>query len=110
MLKRNRLLWLFAGCTRLQVHVCPAPLAAVDKAIARSLAGDVNKQHTAISGQNAQLKGVIKTTDTPAVYYKWVFGDGSESGVTTLSGSINYNVATTHAFSPPQAARRAVHR
>ena len=38
--------------------------AAVDKVICVPWQGDINKQHTAISGQAAQLKGVVKTTDT----------------------------------------------
>jgi hypothetical protein len=72
--------------------------AAVDKVICVPWQGDVNKQHTAISGQAAQLKCVVKTTDTTAVYVKWVFGDGAESAVTTLSGSTKHNVATTHVY------------
>ena len=72
--------------------------AAVNKVICVPWQGDINKQHTAISGVAVQLKGVIKTTDTTAVYYKWVFGDGNESGVTTLSGATKYNVDTTHTY------------
>ncbi|MFA7060974.1 MAG: hypothetical protein WC156_09170 [Pedobacter sp.] len=72
--------------------------AAVDKVICVPWQGDPVKQHTALSGVAAQLKGVIKTTDTSTVYYKWVFGDGSESTISTLSGSKKYNVATTHSY------------
>ncbi len=60
--------------------MCGAAFAAVDKVICVPWQGDTNKQHTVISGQAAQLKCVVKTTDTSTVYYKWVFGDGTESG------------------------------
>jgi len=72
--------------------------AAVDKVICVPWQGDPLKQHTALSGTDVQLKGVIRTTDASAIYYKWVFGDGSESGITTLSGYTKYNVAATHAY------------
>ena len=73
--------------------------AAVDKVICVPWQGDVNKQHTAISGVAAQLKGVVKTTDTTAVYYKWVFGDGTpDSAVSILGGATKYDVVTTHTY------------
>lgn len=72
--------------------------AAVDKVICVPWQGDVYKQHTAISGQGAQLKGVIKTTNTAAVYYKWVFGDGTETAFASLSGATKYNVEATHTY------------
>jgi hypothetical protein len=76
-----------------------AASAAVNKVICVPWQGDVNKQHTAISGQAAQLKCVVKTSDTSAVYVKWAFGDGSaDSVVTTLSGATKYNVETTHTY------------
>ncbi|MHC4064247.1 MAG: prenyltransferase/squalene oxidase repeat-containing protein, partial [Planctomycetota bacterium] len=46
-----------------------------------------------------QLKGVIRATDTGSIWYKWVFGDGDESGVTELSGALQYNVEASHAYS-----------
>lgn len=73
--------------------------AAVDKVICVPWQGDINKQHTAISGQAMQLKCVVKTTDTSMVWYKWVFGDGTpDSGISPLSGSTKYNVETTHTY------------
>lgn len=72
--------------------------AAVDKVICVPWQGDVNKQHTIISNQAAQLKCVVKTTDTSAVYGKWVFGDGAESAVINLSGKTKYNLSTTHTY------------
>ena len=73
--------------------------AAVDKVITVPWQGDPAKQHTALSGVAAQHKGVIKTTNVSAVYYKWVFGDNTESAVTALSGSTKYNVAADHTYS-----------
>ena len=56
-----------------------AAQAAVDKVICVPWQGDINKYHTTVSGHNLEIKGVIKTTDTSRIYYKWVFGDGTES-------------------------------
>lgn len=78
--------------------MCGAASATVDKVICVPWQGDINKQHTIISGQAAQLKCVVKTTDTSTVYYKWVFGDGTESAPTALSGSTKYNVETTKTY------------
>ncbi len=73
--------------------------AAVDKVICVPWQGDTSKQHTALSGVAVQLKGVIKTTGTTAVYYKWVFGDGTpDTAPVALSGSTKYNVETTHTY------------
>jgi large repetitive protein len=73
--------------------------AAVDKVICVPWQGDVVKQHTALNGVAVQLKGVIKTSDTSPVYYKWVFGDGSaDSTPILLSGDTKYSVDTTHAY------------
>ena len=72
--------------------------AAVDKVICVPWQGDIYKQHTAISGQAAQLKGVIKTTDTSTVYYKWVFGDGTETAPASLGSATKYSVEATHAY------------
>ena len=46
----------------------------------------------------ARLKGVIKTTNTSPVWYKWVFGDGDETSVTELSGATKYNVEEDHTY------------
>ncbi len=72
--------------------------AAVDNVRCIPWQGDTAKYHTAISGQSAQLKGVIDTTDTSTVWYKWVFGDGSESAVTALSGATRYKVSINHTY------------
>lgn len=98
---------MFAYKTRIQsllvgavsMILAGAATAAVDKVICVPWQGDINKQHTIIGGQAAQLKCVIKTTDTSAVYYKWVFGDGTDSGVTTLSGATKYNVEASRTYS-----------
>lgn len=47
---------------------------------------------------NTLLKGVITTTDTAPVWYRWVFGDGSQSGVQQLSGATRYNVEAQHQY------------
>lgn len=72
--------------------------AAVDNVRCVVWQGDPDKHHTAISGQSVRLKGVITTTDTSIIWYKWVFGDGSESAVTSLSGSTKYNVNTDNVY------------
>ncbi|MBN2582416.1 MAG: hypothetical protein JXL80_05060 [Planctomycetes bacterium] len=76
----------------------PVAMAAVDKVICVPWQGDPAKQHTAINNVSVKLKGVIKTTDTTTVWYKWVYGDGSESAVTALSGSTSYNVEAAHTY------------
>jgi hypothetical protein len=99
MFKRER--WLALLITGgLSLVTAGAASAAVDKVICVPWQGDVIKQHTAISGQAAQLKCVVKTTDTSAVYARWDYlGDGSSlSAVTTLSGSTKYNVATSNTY------------
>ncbi len=60
--------------------------------------GDTAKYHTAVSGQAAQLKGVINTDATTTIYYQWVYGDGTSSAVTPLSGSVQYNVTDDHIY------------
>lgn len=97
MVKRQRMLALLTGLACCMTAGLAS--AAIDKVICVPWQGDVNKQHTIISGQAAQLKCVIKTTDTSAVYSKWAFGDGSaDSALVTHSGATKYNVATTHAY------------
>ena len=72
--------------------------AAVDKVICVPWQGNPLRQHTALNGVAVQLKAVVKTTDTAVVYYKWVFGDGNETAVASLSGNTQYNVETTHVY------------
>ncbi len=96
MVKRQRLLTLATGLAC--CIAASAASAAVDKVICVPWQGDVNKQHTIISGQAAQLKCVVKTTDISNVYTKWVFGDGVELAGPTLSGGTKYNVETTHVY------------
>jgi hypothetical protein len=75
-----------------------ASLAAVDKVRCILWQGDTAKQHTAISLTSIRLKGVITTTDTTTIWYKWVYGDGTESGVTSLSGATKYNVEANYTY------------
>lgn len=67
--------------------------AAVDNVRCIVWQGDPAKFHTAISGQSVRLKGVITTTDTSQIWYKWVYGDGTESAVSPLSGNTKYSVS-----------------
>ena len=99
-MREQRSYWRIASCAVVVLLLLTAGTAsaAVDKVICVPWQGDVTKHHTALSGQNVKLKGVIKTTDTSAVYYKWVFGDGSESAVGTLSGAAKYNVEALHTY------------
>ena len=73
-------------------------VAAVDTVRCILWQGDTAKFHTAIDGQSVRLKGVITTTDTGQIWYKWVFGDGSESAVISLSGSTKYNVNADYVY------------
>lgn len=72
--------------------------AAVDKVISVPWQGDTTKYHTTLSGGGGRLKGVIKTTDTSTHYYKWVYGDGGDSGVLSVSGNTWYTVEDVHAY------------
>lgn len=67
--------------------------AAVDKVRCIVWQGDPAKQHTAISGQSARLKAVIDTDNTSMIWYRWVYGDGTSSAVSSASGSKRYKVA-----------------
>ncbi len=73
-------------------------LAAVDSVRCIVWQGDPAKFHTAISGQSVRLKAVITTTDTSQIWYRWVFGDGTTSAVSALSGSTTYKIATDHIY------------
>ena len=57
----------------------PLVQAAVEHVICVPWQGDPLKYHTGVSGQPTELKGVIKTDNTAVIYYRWVFGDGSQS-------------------------------
>lgn len=72
--------------------------AAIDKVRCVLWQGDPAKQHTAISGVAVRLAGVITTTDTSQIWYRWVYGDGSSSAVTPLSGKTTYNVSTDRIY------------
>lgn len=74
--------------------------SAIDQVICVPWQGDPVKQHTIISGQNAQLKCVVKTDSTATRWYKWSFGDGTpDSAVATLSGTTKYNLMIdSHAY------------
>ncbi len=47
---------------------------------------------------STSLRGVINTTDTTSVWYKWVYGDGEESDIIELSGSTKYNIDKKHNY------------
>lgn len=79
----------------------PMVSAAVDKVICVPWQGDPAKQHTALSGASVQLKGVVRTTDTSTVWYRWIFGDGNQTAAASLSGSTVYNLSTTHTYVLP---------
>lgn len=70
----------------------------IDKVICVPWQGDPFRYHTTIDGQNHRLKGVIKTFDKKTIYVKWLYGDGAESAVTTLSGASYYNVESDHIY------------
>ncbi|NTU42599.1 MAG: hypothetical protein HGA78_06025, partial [Nitrospirales bacterium] len=98
MRKRGMLYFaLVVGCLALSAAASVAS-AAVDKVICVPWQGDITKHHTALSGHAAQLKAVVKTTDTSTIYYKWVFGDGNESAVASATGARKYNLETTHTY------------
>jgi len=97
---KNRKLYTIAALTGAGLLLAASlASAAVDKVRCIVWQGDPAKYHTAISGQSAQLKAVITTDSTATVWYKWVYGDGTESGVTALSGATQYKVAVNHIYS-----------
>ena len=69
---------------------------ATDKVICVPWQGDPTKYHTAITGLDVKVKAVAKPADTNTRWYKWVFGDGSESAVSTLSGVTK--IGTDHTY------------
>ncbi len=72
--------------------------AAVENVACIPWQGDINKYHTTWSGHAVTLKGVIRTDSTDTIWYKWNFGDGSESSISSLSGKLTYNVEITHTY------------
>lgn len=94
----KRVYIVFAMLAFILFATAPLATAAVDKVRCILWQGDTAKQHTAISGQAAQLMAVITTTNTAQIWYKWVYGDGTESSVSTLSGATKYNVSITHSY------------
>lgn len=76
----------------------PVARAAVDKVICVPWQGDINKYHTTWSGHSIQLKGLIRATTTDPVWYRWVYGDGSESTISSLGGKTVYNVETAYVY------------
>lgn len=75
------------SCTEL--NLCSASYRNGPVDVSKSAGGDLPV---------AQLKGVIKTTDGSQIWYKWVFGDGNESAIASLSGATKYNVEITHTY------------
>jgi len=80
--------------------VAAVPVAAetINHVICVPWQGNPLKYHTTISGQQVYLKGVIKTASTGTIWYKWVYGDGGESAVASLSGKTKYNVEALHTY------------
>jgi len=72
--------------------------AAPMKVICVPWQGDINKYHTTWSEQEIILKGVIHTDSIDAIWYKWNFGDGTESSIVSLSGKTKYNVEITRTY------------
>lgn len=60
--------------------------------------GNPLKHHTAVSGKQVELKGVIKTTSGNQIWYRWVFGDGTETAVQSLQNATKYNVEVMHTY------------
>ena len=74
----------------------PAVSAAPTKVICVPWQGDTAKHHTTWSGQEIILKGVIHTDSTAQIWYRWNFGDATESAIFSLSGKTKYNVEIAH--------------
>jgi len=72
--------------------------SAIERLMCVPWQGDPRKPHTALSGTPATLKCVVKATDKTDVYVKWIFGDGTQSSISTLSGATKYNVEASHAY------------
>ncbi|HDN65290.1 MAG TPA: hypothetical protein ENF23_03190 [Methanosarcinales archaeon] len=78
--------------------IIPAASAAPTKVICVPWQGDINKYHTTWDSQQIILKGVIHADSIDLIWYKWNFGDGTESSVVALSGKTKYNVEITHTY------------
>jgi len=80
------------------ILITSAASAAVSKVICVPWQGDINKQHTAISGTAVTIKAVVKTSDNNTIYYKWNYGDGNSSGVLSTSGNTWYTLESSHTY------------
>jgi hypothetical protein len=76
----------------------PLATAAPTNVICVPWQGDINKYHTTWSGQQIALKCVVQADSTSQIMYKWNFGDGSESAISSLSGKKIYNVEIIHTY------------
>lgn len=72
--------------------------AAVDRVICVPWQGDVNKYHTTWTGQSIYLKAVVHTTSTDQIWYRWNYGDGTESAIFTTNGRLKYNLEAIHVY------------
>jgi|GEM_PF-680666 len=80
------------------LFVATPVLQAAVKPICIPWQGNPARFHTAINGQSVYIKGIIKTDHTDTIWYKWIYGDGSESAVASTSGRTKYNVESTHTY------------
>ena len=96
MMKRRRCSTLI--CLLVGLLVATTVAQGAVKVICVPWQGNPSKYHTAVSGQQVELKAVVKTSGTGTVYYRWDFGDGSAPYNSTLSGSTKYNVARMHTY------------
>lgn len=76
----------------------PAVSAAPTKVICVPWQGDTTEHHKTWDGQQVILKGVVHTDNTDPIWYKWNFGDATESAIFLLSGKTEYNVEVTHTY------------
>lgn len=80
------------------IVITPAVSAVPTKVICIPWQGDIAKYHTILSGTDATLKCVIQTDDASSIYYKWNFGDSTESTVLSTSGKTKYDVEIKHTY------------
>ena len=97
-MKRKLLLRTLLCCFIIILSSSAGAFAGVEKVICVPWQGNTAKYHTTWSGYNVYLKGVIKTDSTAQIWYKWNFGDGTSSGVSSLSGKRKYNVEVRHVY------------
>ncbi len=96
--KTNCFFLLFLFFTILYFPVPSVYAADIDKVICVPWQGDTAKYHTTWSGHSIRLKAVVTTSNTTQFWYKWNFGDGSESAVLSLSGATKYNIEIAHIY------------